>query len=83
MAAWRAGGVSLPHLAADQYNFGTHVSVSSLQPGDLVFMYSPIGHVSMYIGKGMLVSAPQPGENVKIVPLSYFTSDVVGATRLA
>jgi len=83
MAAWQAGGVSLPHLAASQYNYGTHVPVSQLQPGDLVFMYSPIGHVSMYIGHGMLVSAPQPGENVKIVPLAYFTADIVGATRLA
>jgi cell wall-associated NlpC family hydrolase len=83
MAAWQAAGVSLPHLAADQYNYGTHVSVSQLQPGDLVFMYNPIGHVAMYIGHGMLVSAPQPGENVQVVPLSYFLSDVVGATRLA
>jgi cell wall-associated NlpC family hydrolase len=46
-------------------------------------MYNPIGHVAMYIGHGMLVSAPQPGENVQVVPLSYFLSDVVGATRLA
>jgi cell wall-associated NlpC family hydrolase len=83
MAAWQAAGVSLPHLAADQYNYGTHVSVSQLQPGDLVFMYNPIGHVAMYIGHGMLVSAPEPGENVQVVPLSYFLSDVVGATRLA
>jgi cell wall-associated NlpC family hydrolase len=83
MAAWRAGGVALPHLASAQYNFGTHVSASELQPGDLVFFYNPIGHVAMYIGKGMLVSAPQTGENVKIVPFSYFTSDFVGATRLA
>lgn len=83
MAAWRAGGVSLPHLAADQYNYGTHVSASQLQPGDLIFLYNPIGHVSMYIGNGMLVSAPQTGENVKIVPFAYFKSDFVGATRLA
>ena len=83
MAAWKRGGVSLPHLAAAQYNYGTHVSAGALQPGDLVFFYHPIGHVAIYIGRGLLVSAPQPGENVKIVRLSYFMADYVGATRLA
>ncbi len=83
MAAWRAGGVSLPHLAAAQYHYGTHVGLGQLQPGDLVFMYHPIGHVSMYIGHGRLVSAPQTGENVKIMPLSYMQRDIVGATHLA
>ena len=82
MAAWKQGGVSLPHLASAQYNYGTHVGADQLQPGDLVFLYNPIGHVSIYIGNGMLVSAPQPGENVKIVPFAYFRSDFTGATRL-
>ena len=82
MEAWKRGGVSLPHLASAQYNYGTHVGADQLQPGDLVFLYNPIGHVSIYIGKGMLVSAPQPGENVKIVPFAYFRSDFTGATRL-
>jgi cell wall-associated NlpC family hydrolase len=83
MAAWAAGGVSLPHLASSQYDYGTRVSASQLQPGDLIFLYQPIGHVSIYIGNGMLVSAPQPGENVQIVPFAYFAADFVGATRLA
>lgn len=83
MAAWSQGGVSIPHLASAQYNYGKHVGANQLQPGDLVFLYNPIGHVSMYIGNGMLVSAPQPGESVKIVPFAYFRSDFTGATRLA
>jgi cell wall-associated NlpC family hydrolase len=83
MMAWQAGGVSLPHSAADQYNYGTHVSSpSALQPGDLVFFYQPIGHVAIYIGNGMMVSAPTEGQNVQVVPLSSFTSDYVGGTRL-
>jgi cell wall-associated NlpC family hydrolase len=82
MAAWAAGGVSLPHFASAQYNYGTHVLLSQLQPGDLVFLYHPIGHVSIYVGKGMVVSAPQPGENVKVVPVSHFAADFAGATRL-
>ena len=43
MASWQQGGVSLPHSAADQYNYGHHVSFDQLQPGDLMFFYQPIG----------------------------------------
>ena len=64
MAAWRAAGVSLPHSAADQYNYGHHVSRDQLEPGDLIFFYQPIGHVTIYIGNGMMVSAPTEGEPV-------------------
>jgi cell wall-associated NlpC family hydrolase len=82
MAAWRAGGVSLPHSAAEQYNYGHHVSRADLQPGDLIFFYQPIGHVTIYIGDGMMVSAPTEGEDVSVVPLSSFNADYTGATRL-
>jgi len=82
MAAWSHGGVSLPHSAAEQYNYGTHVSRSQLQPGDLVFFYQPIGHVTIYIGDGMMVSAPTEGEDVSVVPLSAFDGSYTGATRL-
>ena len=82
MAAWQQGGVSLPHSAADQYNYGQHVSRDALEPGDLIFFYQPIGHVTIYIGGGKMVSAPTEGEPVSVVPLSYFNNDYVGATRL-
>ncbi len=82
MASWRAAGVHLPHIAAAQYNHGHHVSLNQLLPGDLVFYYQPIGHVSIYIGNGNLVSAPQPGENVKIVRLKSTLGDFTGATRV-
>ena len=42
----------------------------SLQPGDLVFFYSPIHHVGIYIGGGMIVHAANPGEGVTTAPLS-------------
>ncbi len=81
-AAWRAGGVSLPHSAAGQYGYGTHVSVSQLQPGDLLFYYSPIGHVTMYVGNGMMVTAPETGELVKVQSISAMMSSFVGATHI-
>jgi len=79
-AAWRAAGVSLPHSAAGQYSYGTHVSVNQLLPGDLMFQYRPIGHVVIYIGNGLAVSAPQSGENVKVIRVA--NESWVGATRL-
>jgi peptidoglycan DL-endopeptidase CwlO len=82
MAAWHFAGVDLPHSAAEQYNYGHHVARADLQPGDLVFFYQPIGHVTIYIGDGMMVSAPTEGQDVSVVPLSAFNGDYTGATRL-
>jgi cell wall-associated NlpC family hydrolase len=42
-----------------------HVSQSAAQPGDLLFFYSPISHVSVYLGGGMQVHAPNTGSSVK------------------
>lgn len=82
MAAWAAAGVSLPHSAADQFNYGHHVSLDSLKPGDLIFEYQPIGHVTIYVGNGMMVSAPQTGDVVSLIPVSSGSGSIVGATRL-
>lgn len=64
--AYAAAGISLPHSSAIQATMGTPVSAGQLQPGDLVFYYSPVGHVGMYIGNGMIVHAPTPGDVVKV-----------------
>lgn len=79
MFAYRAAGVSLSHSAADQYASNPHVSRDQLQPGDLVFFGSPIHHVGMYVGGGMMVDAPETGENVQVQ--SMMRSDYVGASR--
>jgi peptidoglycan DL-endopeptidase CwlO len=65
MAAWRAAGVSLPHNAARQYNSIPHVARSDLVPGDLVFYYSDIHHVAIYVGNGMVIHAPNSTETVR------------------
>ncbi len=72
--AWAAAGVSLPHSSSMQSTMGTPVSQSQLQPGDLVFFYSPVSHVAMYIGNGQIVHAATSGEPVKVVPLSSMPS---------
>jgi peptidoglycan DL-endopeptidase CwlO len=82
MAAWAAAGVSLPHLASGQYGYGTHVAFDQLQPGDLLFYGSPAHHVTIYIGSGYMISAPQSGELVKVMPADAMSSEFSGATRL-
>jgi cell wall-associated NlpC family hydrolase len=79
MYAWRAAGVSLPHSSSAQYSAVRHVSMSELQPGDLVFYYSPISHVALYIGGGKVIDAPYPGLSVHITGL--YSMPVVGAGR--
>jgi cell wall-associated NlpC family hydrolase len=64
--AYAAAGVSLPHSSAMQARMGRAVTMSQLAPGDLVFYYSPISHVGIYIGNGQIVNAPTSGDVVKI-----------------
>lgn len=79
MRAWGAAGVGLPHSSSAQYGSGPHISASQLQPGDLVFYYSPISHVGMYIGNGMIVHAANPGTGVAVSGL--YSMPYVGAVR--
>ncbi len=77
--AWSKAGVSLPHSSAQQYYSGDKVPRSELQPGDLVYFYSPISHVGIYLGNNRMVHAPNPGRRVEIAPLSQMP--YTGATR--
>jgi cell wall-associated NlpC family hydrolase len=69
MRAWGAAGVGLPHSSNAQQGYGTRVSESELQPGDLVFYYSPVSHVGMYIGNGLIVNAENPSVGVRVTGL--------------
>ena len=81
MWAYQQVGISLPHFTVSQYNSGVHVSRNDLEPGDLVFFFSNISHVGMYIGNGMMIDAPSFGEDVKVQPIYW--SAFVGAVRIA
>jgi peptidoglycan DL-endopeptidase CwlO len=69
MYAWGKAGVSLSHSSKAQVGEGRRVSRSELAPGDLVFYYSPVSHVAIYLGNGRIVHAPRPGKSVEIAPL--------------
>jgi cell wall-associated NlpC family hydrolase len=77
----QAGHGGLPHYTGSLWNAGTHVSVSELAPGDLVFFHG-LSHVGMYIGGGNFVHAPHTGDVVKISSLAGY-SGYVGAVRIS
>jgi peptidoglycan DL-endopeptidase CwlO len=79
MMAWAQAGVALPHSSSAQYGSGARVSADALQPGDLVFYYSPISHVGMYIGNGLIVHAANPGTGVVVSDM--YSMPYVGAVR--
>jgi cell wall-associated NlpC family hydrolase len=58
---------------------GIPVSISALQPGDLVFYYSPVSHVGMYIGNGQVVHAANPSTGVEVSPVG--SMPISGAVR--
>jgi cell wall-associated NlpC family hydrolase len=80
-AAYRSAGVSLPRTTYAQIGAGTRVSRSELQPGDLVFFYSGISHVGIYVGNGRMIHAPNPSAPVRIASIDEMP--FAGATRVA
>ena len=80
--AYKAAGVSIPRTSKAQSTYGTPVSKANLKPGDLVFFYSPVSHVGMYIGNGQMVHASTAGKPVAVVNLDSMPS-YAGARRVA
>ncbi|WP_233359048.1 C40 family peptidase [Thermomonospora amylolytica] len=81
MWAYKQVGINLPHYTGSQWNAGTHISRSQLQPGDLVFFHSDLHHMGMYVGDGKFIHAPQTGDVVKISSLAG--RPYAGAVRVA
>jgi cell wall-associated NlpC family hydrolase len=80
--AWAQAGVSIPHSSAAQYTSLPHVPLSQVQPGDLIFYFSPISHVAIYVGGGQIVHARHPGPGGQVqVSSMYGYSAPAGASR--
>lgn len=77
--AWGRAGVYLPHQSRAQYAATPRVPKDQAQAGDLIYYYSPIGHVGIYLGNGMMIHAPQTGDVVKISTVHW--GKVVGVSR--
>lgn len=81
-AAWAAAGVNIPRDTYQQWASLPHISMSNLQPGDLIF-YDGEGHEAMYVGNGMIVDSPRTGETVREMPMStdWYAANQDGAVR--
>ncbi|MET7831905.1 NlpC/P60 family protein [Micromonospora sediminicola] len=69
--AYKAAGISLTHFTGAQWNEGRKISASEARPGDLVFFFSDLHHVGIYLGNGLMVHAPRTGKPVQVGKLQY------------
>jgi cell wall-associated NlpC family hydrolase len=88
MMAYQAAGITLPRTTFQQVTVGTPVfSLTQLRPGDLIFTPGSDGtpahpgHVGMYLGSGLVIQAPQTGDEIKITPLKGYWSNNAAAIR--
>jgi cell wall-associated NlpC family hydrolase len=79
--AYAAAGISLPHSSKAQSTLGTPVSRADLMPGDIVYFYSPVSHVGIYIGDGKMVHARTFGQPVAVTSVDQ--AGYRGAVRVA
>jgi cell wall-associated NlpC family hydrolase len=68
--SWSQAGVMLPRTSQEQANAGQTVSLSDIQPGDLVIYFPGRTHVGMYVGDGLIIHAPHPGSAVQFAPVT-------------
>jgi cell wall-associated NlpC family hydrolase len=82
MSAWASAGVTIPRDTYEQWAALPHISESDIEPGDLLY-YNGIGHVAMYVGNGMIIDAPQPGQDVEEVSMneSWYADNFDGAAE--
>ncbi|MGA0220229.1 MAG: NlpC/P60 family protein [Ilumatobacteraceae bacterium] len=76
--AWAQAGVNLPRNSRMQAAAIPRVPIAAAQPGDLLFYYSPISHVGIYLGNGQLVHAPNTGTHVKVANVRWGKVVAVG-----
>jgi cell wall-associated NlpC family hydrolase len=81
-AAWAAAGVSIPRDSYEQWGSLPHVSVSAMEPGDLL-IFDAEGHVAIYVGGGYMIDAPRTGLNVERIPVStsWYAATLDGVVR--
>jgi cell wall-associated NlpC family hydrolase len=87
--AWAKAGFTIPRTTETQWPALHHISLTSLQPGDLLFYYNldgdnEVDHVVMYVGSGpwgtsTIIAAAHSGTDVELAPI--FTFGLEGAAR--
>ena len=70
MWAFQQAGIALPHSSQALAHGGQPVSLSDLQPGDVLTFYSDASHAGLYIGDGLMVHSSTYGVPVRVVPMN-------------
>jgi cell wall-associated NlpC family hydrolase len=88
MMAWAQAGVALAHYTGDQVDEGTAVEgFGAISPGDLVLIpgsdgtLANPGHVGLYIGYGLVLSATDPEQGVIVQTWTNFTAGGLSGIR--
>lgn len=71
---FKKAGVNIPRVSGDQARAGVGVAPKDARPGDLIALdwssrksgSSPVDHIGVYIGNGMMLVAPRTGDVVKV-----------------
>jgi cell wall-associated NlpC family hydrolase len=79
--AYAQADVYLPHSSVAQYAALPHISRDQLQPGDLIFFFSPIHHVAIYLGGGTMIDTIHPGADGVVAVRAVWWSLYTGAAR--
>jgi len=88
MYVYKKVGITLPHMASSQFNYGKKVARGDLAQGDLVFFsyygQSGIDHVGIYAGDGMFIHASSTNKGVITTSMnsSYYVKNYKGAVRI-
>jgi cell wall-associated NlpC family hydrolase len=82
MWSYAQAGVSLPHSSDMMYELLPHLSESELVPGDLLFFYSPVSHVAIYLGGSSMIDASHPGPGGEVAIRTIYWQDFVGGGRI-
>jgi cell wall-associated NlpC family hydrolase len=79
--AWKQAGHTLRHYTKWQYQDTKRVTRAELKAGDLVFFYSDLHHVGIYVGGGWMVHAPTSGDVVRMKKID--SGPIAGYGRVA
>jgi peptidoglycan DL-endopeptidase CwlO len=82
LTAWKAAGVTLRHYTKWQWQDNTPISRSQLRPGDLVFFFSDLHHMGLYVGGGWMVHAPTTGDFVRMAKIDSPYLPIAGYRRV-
>ncbi len=82
MWSYAQAGISLPHSSAAMYGMLPHLSQSELVPGDLLFFYTPVSHVAIYLGGSSMIDASHPGPGGEVAIRTIYWDYFVGGGRI-